>query len=347
MSFLITLANEEIQFHCEQNQTILEAALEQNIAISYGCKNGFCGSCKGNLLQGEISYLEGQPDGITEEQVSNNEALFCKASPLSDLTIDVKVVELEKTIEVKNLPAKVKEIKHLCDDVIQMVLQLPSVEPFEFRAGQWIYFVLKDGKKRAFSIANGPNDKNELELQIRHALGGVFTDFVFNELKPGAVLQIEGPHGTFFDQQDEEPVLLVAGGTGFAPIKGILEAMLERDTDQSIHLFWGLREKKDLYLQGLIQKWVTENNISYTPVLSEPETGSDWEGKTGFVHQAVLEAYPKMAQFAVYMAGPPQMIQSCQDTFTQAGLNEDKLYFDSFDYSTDAADAMKNKQNGE
>ena len=341
MSFLITLADEGVQFHCEKNQTVLDAALQQGVTISYGCKNGLCGSCKGNITCGKVSYPEGQPEGINSEEISNNEALFCKAVPLSDLSIKVKIVQQDQNIEVKKLPAKVKEIKHLSEDVIQMILQLPAIEPFYFKAGQWIYFVLKDGRKRAFSIANGPSEKNELELQIRHAFGGVFTDFVFNNLKQGALLQIEGPHGTFFYQPDDCPILLVAGGTGFAPIKGILEEMLDKDSNQSIHLFWGLRTKKDLYLQDLIKKWVEEHGISYTPVLSEPEDDNAWEGKTGYVHQAVLEEYPLLSEYAVYMAGPPQMIDSCQDSFIQAGLDKNRLYFDSFDYSTDAIDAMK------
>ena len=345
MSFLITLVDEDVKFHCKADQTILDAALQQGITISYGCKNGLCGSCTGNLIAGEVTYPDGQPDGINAEQIANKEALFCKARPLTDLSIKVKVIPQHQNIKVKKLPAKVKEITHLSKDVIQMILQLPAIEPFEFRAGQWIYFLLKDGRKRAFSIANGPNDKNELELQIRHAFGGVFTDFVFNNLKQGALLQIEGPHGTFFYQQENFPILLVAGGTGFAPIKGILEELLEQDPNQSIHLFWGLRTKNDLYLQDLIKNWVEEFGISYTPVLSEVEKDSDWQGKTGYVHQAVLEEYPQLSEYAVYMAGPPQMIQSCQDSFIQAGLDKDKLYFDSFDYSTDAIDAMKKQDN--
>jgi len=340
MSFLITLVDEDVNFQCEANQTILDAALQQGVTLSYGCKNGLCGSCIGTFISGQIEYPNGQPDGINADEVSNHQALFCKATPLSDLSIKVKVIK-EEIQEIKNLPARVKEIKYLSEDVIQLVLQLPSVEPFDFKAGQWIYFVLKDGRKRAFSIANSPNDKNELELQIRHAPGGVFTDFVFNNLKPGALLKIEGPHGSFFNQQDESPVLLVAGGTGFAPIKGILEEIVKQETKQPIHLFWGLRSKKDLYLQQLINTWVKDYGISYTPVLSEPEKEDAWKGNTGFVHQAVLEQFPQLSNFAVYMAGPPQMIDACKQSFISAGLDKNKLYYDSFDYSTDAIDAMK------
>ena len=343
MSFLIKLVDENIQFPCDEGQSILDAALKQAVAISYGCRNGLCGSCKGSLISGQIEYPEGKPDAISEEELANRQVLFCKATPLSDLSIKVKLVQQQQVIEVKKLPAKVKEVVHLSDDVIQLILQLPAVEPFNFRAGQWINFVLKDGRKRAFSIANSPNEKNELELQIRHAFGGVFTDFVFNNMQQGAILQIEGPHGTFFYQPDETSILLVAGGTGFAPIKGILEEILEQKPTQPIHLFWGLRASKDLYLQDLISHWVEQHGIQYTPVLSEPDQGDNWSGSTGYVHQAVLQAYPQLADYSVYMAGPPQMIESCKESFVQAGLDDNRLYYDSFDYSTDALDAMKQK----
>jgi len=343
MSFIINLVNEKLQFPCEAGETVLDAALKQGVALSYGCKSGSCGSCKGQLISGQISYPDGQPDGISNEEVRDGDALFCKAIPVSDLSIRVKVVLQEQVIQVKKLPARVKQVTHLSDDVIGMILQLPAIEPFKFKAGQWINFVLKDGKKRAFSIANAPNERNELELQIRHALGGVFTDFVFNNMQVGAVLQIEGPHGSFYYQQDQNPILLVAGGTGFAPIKGILEQILQHKADYPIHLFWGLKARKDLYLQDLVKKWTDQHGIQYTPVLSEPDEGDHWEGKTGYVHQAVLEQYPDLSGFSVYMAGPPQMIETCKQEFTASGLNDNRLYYDSFEFSTDALDAMKKK----
>ena len=341
MSFKVTLADENIEFSCEPQQSVLDAALEQGITLSYGCRNGMCGSCKGKVLSGQIEYPEGTPGGIDDEEIKLGEALFCKAVPSSDLDIRVQVIATEPEIEVKTLPARVSEISYLADDVVRLMLQLPAVETFNFRAGQWVYFVLKDGRKRAFSIANAPNEQNTLELQIRHAIGGVFTDYVFNQLEVGALLQIEGPHGTFYFQQDERPILLVAGGTGFAPIKGIFEEMIEQGVNRPIHLFWGSRAKKDLYQESLVQQWVQQHGIKYTPVLSDADGEDNWSGATGFVHQAVLESYAEMSDFAVYMAGPPQMIESCKKSFVDAGLDEARLYFDSFDYSTDALDAMK------
>lgn len=347
MSYTVTIAEKDLHFTCEESQTILDAALGQGITIPYGCRSGMCGSCKGSVESGQITYPDGQPDGLDDDEAENGIALFCKATPTSDITIKVIVIEQEKPIEVKKLPTKVKQVDHLSDDVIQLILQLPAVEPFEFKAGQWIYFLLKDGKKRAFSIANSPNEKNELQIQIRHAVGGLFTDFVFDQMKVDDLLQIEGPHGTFFYQHDESPLLLVAGGTGFAPIKGIIEEIINtQDTVPPIHLFWGSRACKDLYQEELVQQWVKDHGISYTAVLSDPDEQDNWQGATGFVHQAVIEAYPQMSKHSVYMAGPPQMIESCKQSFIGAGLDESSLYYDSFEYSTDALDAMKGQGNG-
>ncbi len=346
MSFVVTIAEQNLTFSCEENQTILDAALAEGITISYGCRNGFCGSCKGQLISGQIDYPEGQPGGIQKQEMDQGETLFCKAVPVSDITIEVKVVEPQPEIVVKTLPCKVAEVDHLSDDVIKLILQLPAMETFHFKAGQWIYFLLKDGRKRAFSLANSPNEKNELEIQIRHAVGGVFTDFVFNELKVGAMLRIEGPHGTFWYQHDDCPILLVAGGTGFAPIKGIFEEISQQGSEQPIHLFWGSRAKKDLYQEQLVHQWVDDYSIQYTPVLSDPDANDDWQGETGFVHHSVLKAYPDLSGYAVYMAGPPQMIASCRDSFIAAGLDVNRLYYDSFDYSTDALTAMQGEKNG-
>lgn len=341
MPFLVTIPQQDLQFECANDQTVLDAALSQGVTLSYGCRNGLCGSCKGQLIKGEIAYPDGKPGGISDEEIANNEALFCKAVPQSDLTIKVAVIEQQTTIEVKTLPVRVSSIEYLAEDVVKLILQLPAMETFHFHAGQWVYFVLKDGRKRAFSLANAPNDNGQIELQVRHAVGGVFTDFVFNQLAEGDLLRIEGPHGSFWFQNDDKPLLLVAGGTGFAPLKGIFEELSEQPLQQKVHLFWGSRKKNDLYQENLVQQWQQQFGIDYTAVLSEAELDDEWTGETGFVHQAVLKAYPDLKDYAVYMAGPPQMIESCKQGFIAAGLDPECLYYDSFEYSTDALNAMQ------
>ena len=344
MTHTVRLAGEDIEFPCDESQTVLDAALERGIALPYGCRNGLCGSCKATVLAGEVDYPDGVPGGLSEEDQQNHAALLCRAHPKSDLELEVQLVNDAPPVEVKTLPVKVKKIDHLSHDVVRLMLQLPSAESFDYRAGQWIYFLLKDGRKRAFSIANAPNDRHELELQIRHVEGGLFTDFVFNHLQEGAMLRIEGPHGSFYFHNDDRPLVLVAGGTGFAPLKGILEEFIvEGDYPHPIHLFWGARHQKDLYQDELVRQWIDEGllQLDYTPVLSEPSEEDRWNGETGFVHEAVLRHYPDLSGHAVYMAGPPAMIESCRDGFIAAGLDEAHLHYDSFEYSDDARKAMQ------
>jgi len=344
MTFKISLQNPPTQFECGPNQSILEAALSVGVTLSYGCRDGLCGSCKGTVIEGEVDYPEGAPDGISEVEMAGGDALFCKAVPRSDLSIVAQVVPTDSIPEVKKLPVKVKSVDYLTDDVVRLILQLPAMETLEFQAGQWIYVLLKDGRKRAFSLANAPTtDGRELELHVRHAPGGVFTDFVFDDLRAGALLRIEGPHGTFFYQHEQRPLLLVAGGTGFAPLKGIYEQLLREPNRPPVHLFWGVRTASDLYQNELVEQWVAEHGLSFTPVLSDPDDGDDWSGETGFVHEAVLRAYPQMEPLSVYMAGPPQMVQACVESFTEHGLDPNYQHYDSFEYSSDALQSMQVK----
>ena len=344
MTHTVRLADEDIEFACSEDTSVLDCALDQGIALPYGCRNGLCGSCKADLVSGEVDYPEGRPGGLSDEDIRERRALLCRAHAKTDLELKVQLVKDAPPVEIKTLPVRVKKIDQLSHDVVRLMLQLPSAEAFDYRAGQWIYFLLKDGRKRAFSIANAPNDRHELELQIRHVEGGLFTDFVFNHLEEGAMLRIEGPHGNFFFHDDDRPLAMVAGGTGFAPLKGILEELMERGGyDYPIHLFWGARHREDLYQDALIREWVEAGKLQldYTPVLSEAGSEDDWSGETGFVHEAVLRHYPDLSAHAVYMAGPPPMIESCRDSFLAAGLDEAYLHYDSFEYSDDARQAIE------
>jgi CDP-4-dehydro-6-deoxyglucose reductase len=344
MSFRITLQNTSSSFDCESDQSILDAAMAAGVTLSYGCRDGMCGSCKGHVMEGEIDYPEGAPDGITPTEIEHGDALFCKAVPKSDLSIVAQVVQTEVETVVKQLPVKVSAMDQLSEDVVRMYLQLPAMETFDFQAGQWIYVLLKDGRKRAFSLANAPgSDPRDLELHIRHAPGGVFTDFVFDKLEQGALLRIEGPHGTFWYQPDDRPILLVAGGTGFAPLKGIIEQLAQQDDRPPMHLFWGVRTLDDLYMNDLVEQWVNDLGLIFTPVLSEPRDSDQWDGETGFVHEAVIRAYPQMQSQSVYMAGPPQMVEACVKTFTEHGSDPAYQHYDSFEYSSDALQSMKDK----
>lgn len=343
MSHTITLTETGHQFSAEDGEAILDAALRQQINLVYGCRNGNCGSCAARVLTGEIDYPEGQPSGLKEFDTPAIRALLCQAVALSDLEIAAEEIGSGSDIKVKMLPMKVQSLNKLADDVILLKLKLPPTERMQFLAGQYIEFVLPDGRRRAFSIANAPHDDAFLELHVRDVPGGYFTDLVFQEMKPKAIVRVEGPYGCFYLREDSiAPVILMAGGTGLAPVKGMVEHMLATGNEREMHIFWGMRAKADLYLHDQLLEWAqTHKHIHYTPVLSEPAAGDEWQGKTGFVHEAVAEAFPDLSGHQVYMSGPPPMIEAAKALFTEScQLNADNLFFDSFDFSRDTQNAI-------
>ena len=342
MAFHIQITETDHEFYCESDEAILAAALRQGVSLPYGCRNGSCGTCLGKVVSGEVVYSDGLPMALSEEDHKVGMSLFCQARPKSDLVLEAKEISTEQQIEIKTLPVRVETIEKLSGDVIRLYLRLPATERLQFLAGQWIDMLMKDGERRGFSIANAPYADDHIELHIRHVVGGRFTDFVFEQLKNNDLLRFEGPHGSFFLREDaERPLILIAGGTGFAPLKGILEHAFKVGINRPMHLFWGVRGKQDLYLDELPKRWLQEQkNFSYTPVLSEPDAADDWTGETGFVDQAVAKVYKDMSAYSVYMAGPPVMIGACKTTFEKQGLPSDELFYDSFEYSATAQKAI-------
>lgn len=344
MGFKVSVAPSGAAFEAQAGESVLEAASRAGITLDYGCRNGLCGSCLGEVLDGEVVYPDGRPKGIDEDQVKAGKALFCKAQAVSDLRIKAKVLPAVAGIEVRTLPCRVQQIDHLAEDVIRLFLKLPKDDALKYLPGQYIEFLLKNGKRRAFSIANADWQSGVIELHIRHVAGGEFTDWAFSALKEKTILRIQGPLGTFRLHADDAcPMIMLGGGTGFAPLKAVIEQVFDEGIEQPLHLFWGVRSKADLYLPSLPQQWAAERpNFHFTPVLSEPREEDGWDGETGFVHQAVLRAYPELAGFSAYMCGPPIMISSAQQAFVDVGLDADKIYYDSFDYaaaSESSADA--------
>ena len=230
----------------------------------------------------------------------------------------------------------------LSKDVMKLLLKLPETERLQFLAGQYLEFILKDGKRRAFSIANAPHDDDFIELHIRHVPDGQFGDFVFDGLKEKTLLRIEGPLGSYFLREDNDrPIILMGGGTGFAPLKGMLEHAFHINLKKPIHLFCGARAKQDLYMDKMVDQWLKQQpNLKYTAVLSEPAEEDNWQGETGFVHESVIKHYPDLSDYDVYLSGPPPMVKAGMDLFYEKGLPETQIYSDSFEYSDDALKAM-------
>jgi CDP-4-dehydro-6-deoxyglucose reductase len=271
--------------------------------------------------------------GITTEEEQAGYVLLCQARPLTDLVVEARLIASVGDVEIKTLPCRIARLTPLAPDVMQVWLRLPAVETLRFQPGQYLDILLEGGRRRSFSIASPPHDSELLELHVRRVPGGGFTDRLFGTLGAGALLRIEGPVGQFTYHPDSGPVLMIAGGTGFAPLKSMLRHVLETagQPERDIHFYWGARTPADLYEEALVRDWTRRHpRLRFTAVLSEsPTRGPRW------VHDAVLADYPDLSAFAVYAAGPPAMIEAIRATFPRHGLAPDRLYFDSFDYAPD------------
>lgn len=340
MSYQVTIQPSGHTFEVGENEFILDAALRQGIAFPYGCRSGSCGNCLGQIISGKVEYPDGLPLTVMEHEHKQGRAVFCTSVAREDLVIEVREVVSSSEIEIKTLPARVSSLRKLSHDVMEMKLKLPAQERLAFRAGQYIEFLLRNRKRRAFSIANSPSNDQELELHLRHVEGGYFTDHVFKQMKEKALVRIEGPHGCFFVRDEEgapkRPIIFVAGGTGFAPIKGMIEQLIEQQDKRPFYLYWGVREQRDLYLDKLAKKWARQlEALRYIPVLSDEPDSTEWHGRTGYVHEAVAQDFDDLGGYDVYMAGPPPMIEAAKTAFSDKGLPEEQLFYDSFDYAKD------------
>ena len=338
--FKVTLQPSGHEFEVEPGEAILAAALRHGFVLPYGCRNGACGSCKGRILEGRVDYGSYQEKALPEKEKAEGKALFCQARPLSDLVLEARTIGAVKDIPIKTLPCRVQKMERLADDVIVLYLKLPANERLQFLAGQYLEFLLRDGSRRSFSMANPPHDDELIQLHVRHVPGGNFTDHVFGKMKERDILRFEGPHGTFFLREDtDKPIILVASGTGFAPIKSVIEHALAEDIQRPMTLYWGGRRPKDLYLNDLPLKWAAEHpDFHYVPVVSDALAEDAWTGRTGFVHRAVMEDFPDLSGHQVYACGVPVMVDSARRDFVaQCGLPEDEFYADSFTTQADLA----------
>ncbi len=342
MIFKVKVPASGHEFEADGEETILEAALRQGVGLPYGCRNGACGKCAGSVLSGQTHYDTDLIRALAKKEYQKGKTLFCQAHARSDLSIEVDEITRAKEVEIKTLPCRVEEKQRLSHDIMRLKLKLPETERLQFLAGQYVEFLLKEGKRRAFSIANAPHDDEFIELHIRHVPDGQFGDYVFDGLKEKALMRIEGPLGSYYLREDSQrPIILMGGGTGFAPLKGMIEHAIYTGLEMPIHLFCGVRSLRDLYMDDMVKGWLDKhNNLSYTPVLSSPMVEDNWQGETGFVHEAVISHYPDLSTYDVYLSGPPPMVKAGMDLFYQYGLPETQIYSDSFEYSDDALKVM-------
>lgn len=335
MRHTVTLQASRKEFRVEPGETVLEAARRAGLALPYSCLAGVCGSCKATLIEGHCVYPRNPPTALNAAEQARHQVLLCQAVPASDLVIAAREVASVADMPRRTLTLKLVDKVFLSDDVVRLTLLTARGERLRRLAGQYLDALLPDGRRRAFSIANAPHESEQIELHVRHVAGGGFTSYVFDEMKSGDMLRVEGPLGTFVPREDSErPIVMVAGGTGFAPIKALIEHFLHLGTRRPITLYWGARAPRDLYLRALPERWARDASaFHFVPVLSDAEQAGAL--RRGFVHEALLEDHADLSAFDLYMSGPPTMIDAGRRAFVDAGLPEDRLFYDSFDYAPD------------
>ena len=343
MSFNITVQPSGRTFNAQPDETLLAAGLRQGIGMPYGCKDGACGSCKCKKLSGEVTHGNHQEKALSAAEEANGFVLTCCATAHSDVVLESRQVTEEGAFPIKKMPVRVLSLEKKSDDVMVVKLQLPANDVMQYHAGQYVDFLLRDGDRRSYSMANAPHTlvagSPAIELHIRHMPGGKFTDHVFGAMKEKEIQRIEGPQGSFYLREDSsKPIVLLASGTGFAPIKAILEHMQHKGITRPTRLYWGGRRPGDLYLNDWVQMQLAAMpQVTYIPVVSDALPQDAWTGRTGFVHQAVLQDTSDMSGFEVYACGAPIVVDSARADFTQAGLSNDDFYADAFTSAADKA----------
>jgi CDP-4-dehydro-6-deoxyglucose reductase len=320
------------EFHVRDGEPVLTAALREHFNLPHSCKGGSCGTCRGRVSSGGLQYPQGRPSGISAEEEAAGHALICQARALEDLVIEIREIRHVTDVEIRELPCRIERMQRLAPDVMGLWLRLPAVEPFSWQCGQYVDVMLPGERRRSFSLANPPHDAALLELHVRRAPGGAFSEQVFGELQVGSLLRIEGPLGQFIYRPGDRPLLLIGGGTGYAPLKAMIREVLETEARRDLMLFWGARTSADLYEDAWLRALAAKHaRFRYTPVLSEQAAGAGHE--TGFVHEAVLRKVAGLAGFDIYAAGPPAMIDAIRAGLPLQGADPARIYFDSFDYA--------------
>jgi CDP-4-dehydro-6-deoxyglucose reductase, E3 len=344
MSFSVTLKPSDKNFSLEADQFILQAALKQNIVLPYGCKDGACGSCKAKIVSGTIEQGPHSAGALRQEEKDQGMALLCCSKACSDLVIEARVLAAMGDIPIKKMPCRVASVERVAPDVAILKLQLPAAEKLLYLAGQYVEIIMRDGTRRQYSMGCAPHLAEQLELHVRHMPGGKFTDSLFGASAPAIkerdILRFEGPLGTFFLREDsDKPIVLLASGTGFAPIKAVIEHSFLKSMQRPMTLYWGGRRPQDLYMHQLCLQWAAEHHhFSYVPVVSDALPEDGWQGRNGFVHKAVIADFPDLSGYQVYACGAPIVVDSAQKEFIgMCGLPGEEFFADSFVTAADTA----------
>jgi len=349
MTFTITVQPSGRSFTAESGESILTAAIHAGVGLPYGCKDGACGSCKCKKLEGAVVHGAHQAKALSADEEAAGFVLTCCGVPHSNVVLESRQVTEAGAFAVRKMPVRVARLERLSHDVMGVTLQLPANDVMQYHAGQYIEFILKDGARRSYSMANAPHtlvrpvpggttSAPMVDLHIRHMPGGLFTDTVFSTMKERDILRVEGPYGSFFLREDsDKPIILLASGTGFAPIKAVIEHLQFRSITRPTTLYWGGRRPQDLYQDAWVRSQLAVMpNLTYVPVVSDALPEDGWSGRTGFVHRAVLQDFADLSGHQVYACGAPIVVDSARKDFTAvAGLREHEFFADSFTSEAD------------
>ena len=355
-SFQVTVQPSGRSFSVTEGEVILAAAIRQGVGLPYGCKDGACGSCKSKKIDGQVVHRPHQSKALSAEEEAAGWVLTCSALPLSDVVLESRQVTDESAFPIRKMPSRVTSMEKKSHDVMVLRLQLPANDTLRYHAGQYVEFILQGGVRRSYSMANALALRAEpspdtlvkpdaaapanpgIELHIRHMPGGKFTDHVFTAMKEKEILRVEGPYGSFFLREDStKPMVLLASGTGFAPIKAVIEHMQLKGIDRPATLYWGGRRPEDLYMDEWVQATLAQMpSLKYVPVISNALPEDNWTGRTGFVHQAVLEDFPDLSAYQVYACGAPIVVDSARADYSAlAGLPPEEFFADAFTTEAD------------
>lgn len=339
MSYRVTIEPSGRCFTCSGTEAVLDAALRHGIMLPYGCRDGRCGLCTGKVVEGSVTYPGGEPpEPLDEKAFAVGQALFCRARPTTDLTIELREADSFEAIPAHRTRCRVERMERLAPDVMGLHLQPPEHERIAFLPGQYVDVLLRDGRRRSFCLANAPHDDATLEIHVRRVEAGEFSGHVFHAMQPQAVLHLEGPYGDFHLRAgDTRPLLAMAGSTGIAPIKSMLEHLVHIGDERPVHVFWGVRTREDLYLDTRLRQLArAHGRLQYTPCLSDPAANDAWEGRIGLVHNMLLQDYPDLAGYTLYMSGPPSMIAAAERDLSRHGADPEHMLANPFHAAADA-----------
>ena len=326
----ITLTPSQTQFETQADETILEAALRQGYNLPNACQSGMCGTCVAQVVSGEVQMGEYDDCALTDEDAAAGMVLLCVCHAQGDVVLDLPAYEGAKAIAPRTMPARVAHVD-IRGNMALLRLALPKSPPFKFHAGQYADILYK-GAVRSYSLANAPSDNGVMEFHVRLREGGVFSPALFSgSLKVGDVLRVRAPLGSFtLNENSDKPLIFIATGTGFAPIKSLLQHLRDTQPSRSVHLYHGARDAAGLYDEAALRELLYQlPNARYTPVLSRADDA--WQGARGYITEHVLQDYADLSGYEVYACGSMDMIRGSKQAFVeQRGLPETAFYSDAF-----------------